>query len=625
METLYLQFQRNIKRLSSDNNWYGAIPDIISKLENDYAAFTHFIKGNFVFTNKQLNYLSNGKYLHSNRDAHRESTRLQRLLESEQKKNLVLLGTGLGYAIATDIIDDDPDKELGSSLKSLLIIEYNPIFIVGLLCIVNFSNFTQTEVKILFLENVNNNDLELVFSFFQAKNIHDFFVHSHVGALAIDSRKMNLLAARFNRILEKRSINQATIIKFQDLWNRNILLNSKIIFNSEKLSFLLKNTKEKYTNIVIAGAGPSLAQSCADLRKHREKYLLIAVDTAYLPLIKQNIIPDLVLASDPQWLNHYFVLSNKVEESIWLLDPVVHYNITHYLHHKKARIFFWDNPFALDELLRSIQGNRGEIQHGGSVSTNAFDLAVQLSPKNLLLVGQDLSFYDKMAHTKGAILESMVYHNNTRYRTMENHNYKQLGALPKIPVRSIDSTKETFATNNLFTNAKLQVFLEWFSAQSVTIRHKGKINLLNASAGGARIPGIPECNLDIFFSNLKTSNHKLNDILPKQNFSTTDLEENLTQLKTHRKNFIKIKDLLKENIFLSKSCLNKVDEQKMRKLDENDLSLKNLTTESKVVSLGAQKDIILISEQTQELKPLQHSLILYTALHRSVTKLLMKF
>ena len=55
---------------------------------------------------------------------------------------------------------------------------------------------------------------------------------------------------------------------------------------------------------MVAGAGPSLDQDLDILRDHQDQVMIFAVDTSYIPLIKANIIPDIVFSSDPQWVNH---------------------------------------------------------------------------------------------------------------------------------------------------------------------------------------------------------------------------------------------------------------------------------------------------------------------------------
>lgn len=50
----------------------------------------------------------------------------------------------------------------------------------------------------------------------------------------------------------------------------------------------------------------------------------------------------------------------------------------------------------------------GVVDFGGSVSTNAVSLAEKMKARNILLVGQDLSFPNKLAHCKGAVLEERL-------------------------------------------------------------------------------------------------------------------------------------------------------------------------------------------------------------------------
>jgi hypothetical protein len=237
------------------------------------------------------------------------------------------------------------------------------------------------------------------------------------------------------------------------------------LIKGKSLNTLVNEYKDKIRNIVICGAGPSLAESIPDLVKFRNRYFLISVDTAFIPLVKNNIIPDVVISADPQWLNHFFAMSPQAAQCIWLMDPVVCYQSSHYLDKIKAPVYWWDNPFYLDCIIRDFK-SRGEIAHGGSVSTNAFDLALKLNPQTLILVGQDLSFSHKTAHVKGAVLESMIFFKNDRFHGFEMHNLRQMKSLPPRKVKQCIDKQDT-----LFTNDKMRVFIDWFENQMIIFRN----------------------------------------------------------------------------------------------------------------------------------------------------------
>lgn len=519
---------------------------------------------------------------HSVRDPTREAERQFKGLDAK-KSHAIFLGCGLGYLLERAIEKYD----------SILVIEPD-LEVLGLM----LNRFKLDETKIspeIFFFSQNDVTLEEALYFFQGKNIDDIELIPFRPAFQAKPELYLPLHDLLKSLLEKRSINQATIIKFQDLWNRNIIFNVKEIIGGYRFNDLIASLNLDLA--VIAGAGPSLADSFADLRKYREHFTLIVPDTAFIPLSNHGVMPDFVVSADPQWYNHFYVQSERAKETIWLLDPVVNYMIPHYLSELEAQVFFWNNPFYIDKIIQRYTGARGEVSHGGSVSTNSFDFAVQCGAKQIALIGQDLSFWGKVAHVKGAVLESQIFERHNRFFTIERHNLKQMNALPKIEVEPINAKDK-----GLFTNAKLQVFIQWFEEQAK--RHQN-LELYNCTEHGVKLTGYEHLKLSELIRNQKR-------VAITGKFKSSKPGNLNSDLKKLQTDIITLKAIFKENIGLAKQVAVKANQSTTGKLNSNDQRVKSLKEANEVVGLSAQKAILEITEAGKNDAPK-----LYKALYKA--------
>lgn len=582
---------KNLNYLHRQNNIYFSSNYKFENFLNDIKnpeIFTSVIEKDPYFSVKK-----NDIWYHSRRDPVREAKRQLDLFIRERKSNcrhLIFLGSGAGYMIK-EAFDDE-------NIKSILLIEPDFEMLFYFLS-QDFSDYIiQSKKLFLYAYNIDYDvNLEPILPFFQNKTIESILAVNHPPALRAFPEIYQTLQKSLYDLFQKRSVNQATLIKFQDLWNKNICLNIKDIISGNTLNELIKNKISK--PIVIAGAGPSLSDSYEDLKAYRERYFLIAADTAFIPLAKNKIVPDIVISADPQAINTYYSLNSDVNKSVWVLDPVVCHSISHFLASKKCNMVWWDNPFYLDEIIRGITKDRGEIAHGGSVSTNAFDIAIKLKASKIILIGQDLSFSDKTAHVKGSVLESVLFLKTDRFVKIENHNRMQMKSLPPIPVKSIH--KNTMSA--LYTNAKLKIFIDWFENQASILSKQDNVELYNATANGALLNGYIHKSLpEIFTEKDENIDYNIKDALIKN--SEKHLSQNLSdayqKIQYLYTDIMKLKKLYSENLNHSTDLIKTKDEKKkirlISQLNENDKKIRKYKEANKILSLNAQNIILEITE-----------------------------
>lgn len=563
----------------------------------------------------------NGIPFHSRRDPYREANRQLDALIQKKGRHIIFVGAGLGYLLESSF------KE--KSIDSVLLIESIPEVFFYLINRLNTS-LAHKKLNLYFTEDIHTVNFEEILFFMQGKNSSEILIHTHHPSFVAHENMVSKVNHRVKKLLEKRSINQATIIKFQKYWNKNIFLNTKEMIWGGTKNQLVEYLKEfiPQKDILIVGAGPSLKDSMGDIKKFRKNYLIFAADTAFLPLVSQKVIPDVVFAADPQWVNLYFAHSEYANQSVWLLDPVVISSLTHFLQMHNAPLFWWDNDFYFDAKIREFFGNRGSISHGGSVTTNAFSLASELAPNRIILVGQDLSFTGKIAHVKGAALEKRIYFSNYRLKGIENHNYTQLSALPKEYILSINSSEK------VFTNAKMKVFIEWFQVISSEMKHKNHPSqLLNSTPKGALLNGFVHKLLEDIYEDKKIDFSLEGNLIDlskifsiikhhhdKKSFGLKDF---LDYLHGINRSIKKLLSLYEESIRLNQKLMQKQNMSIMDQLNNNDSKIRKYEDVNTLISLGAQNEILQITEHSSNTSKAELNAIkLYTAMHQSGIRML---
>lgn len=212
--------------------------------------------------------------------------------------------------------------------------------------------------------------------------------------------------------------------------------------------------------VVVVGAGPSFTRNAECLRHLPENTIVIAVTTIYRKLLSMGIRPDYVIHSDPQkkTLSHL----EGISEQVPLLVLSTAYEGCARTYPGRSYVIY-QKDYELAEEYARIHAYR-TYETGGSVATVALDVAVQNGASKVILMGLDLAFTDGLAHAKGV----------SRQATGD------LSQAVQVPGYNGGSV----ATSLLFSD-----FIKWFS--DYARRHaEGNCKIINATEGGAAIPGI---------------------------------------------------------------------------------------------------------------------------------------
>ncbi len=405
-------------------------------------------------------------FVHSRFDPVKEAERFLGGIDAGAHDLYVVFGFGFGYHVERLLAGMGADA-------IALVIERNPRMLLGALSRRDLARLIADERLVLLLDPREDDIAEAL----RGKSSRRSTLITHRGSFRTDPDYYGNLQGIVRSYLSAKEVNIATLAKFEKAWASNIARNIGVFAVSPGAGSFYG----AFDGIpaIVAAAGPSLLESIDFLRANRDRAVIVAVDTSYRILRQNGIEPHFCLVVDPQAVNARYFEGASPGSTILIADPMVHPSVFRFF---RGRVAVTGVAFELLRWIERCAGEKGEIAHGGSVSTNAYDFARRLGASPVVLVGQDLAFTGGYAHARGSYLDEQVHLRTRRSYTAEMFNRFQLTALPKIFVRGIRG-------GNVHTNQKMMIFLSWFEKR----RDAG---LVNATVDGAMIPGVRHVKAD---------------------------------------------------------------------------------------------------------------------------------
>jgi hypothetical protein len=399
-------------------------------------------------------------YIHSRFEPLQEAERLIREIDVEGYTLFIVLGFGFAYHIE-ELIKKIPRESL------VLAIERRPSVLRSALEQRDLSPLLEDD-RLVVLLNPNEEEISEAL---RGKSSRRAAFIPHRGSFQIEPEYYRSMQGIVGSLLSTKDVNIATLARFDRTWAGNIARNIGIFIRAPGAGIFF----DRFRGIpaIVAAAGPSLLHSIDFIKKNRERAVIIAVDTSYGILLKHGVEPHFCLAVDPQAVNARYFEGSPSTGTVLVADPMVHPSVFRLF---KGPVAMTGVAFRLLQWIDSFPGGKGDIIHGGSVSTNACDFALRTGASPVILTGQDLAFTGGYAHARGSYLDEQVHLRTNRLFTVEMHNRLQLTALPKISVRGIRGSA-------VHTNQKMMIFLSWFEKRKDD-------RIINATHDGARIPGM---------------------------------------------------------------------------------------------------------------------------------------
>ncbi len=545
-----------------------------SKLEKLYEKNKNIEKTkNNLFTIK-----INQNYIHSIYDPYKEAERVVKSIEdvNPEESLIIIFGSGLGYHIEIlekmgykNVIIIELTKEISNIFKEIYDLPENYYFIS---C---------------------DDKIEKIDSIFSIYEIHNFKRIKTIQLRNDYSKEIyKKHEERIQRLLEVKLGDFSTRMKFEEIWFINTIRNLYFLKDCVEVRKLF----EQFRNlpVIIISAGPSLKDSLKYIKKIEKYTILIAVDTAILPLYEAGIIPDFIYSLDSQVynLNDFLMIDKNYLSKTNLIYDIVS-NPALPLYFKKISKYnfvsttshmdfdYNNNPFFIkNEFVNWIE-NRcsikfGDIETGGSVSTSAFHLAYLMGASPIILTGQDLAYTNYVSHTPSSSHFYKLLKNTNRLNKIENL------FLSIIQKRRI-LTKKSLDEKEIITDFVLNNFKGWFEESAKNILNFQKIPLINSSLTGVNINNFINIPIDKLSEIILKEGSKLN-----KEFNFSLIESNkidkifmeLKKLQTFIKNIEHKSDIFSkiensEFYFLKRYFMKeKIVFDRYKKFEENTISRK---------------------------------------------------
>lgn len=248
----------------------------------------------------------------------------------------------------------------------------------------------------------------------------------------------------------------------------NLIANAGAIVRDPYISCM----KDRYkgTPAFIVANGPSLDKNISLLKDIAGKGLVISVESAIVPLIKNGIKPDIltIIERSKETYSYHFENRSLPEDMVLICLAMVDKQV--FPAFKGATIPVFRSGETINQWVNHNLGDGSAIDAGSNVSHLALELAAYMGANPIVFVGQDYAYGAKgTTHSRDA---SYYEKTGEEARTL-------IESLPIIYVEGNDGSQ--IPTNPLWNGFKMGL--------EIKIAEHPDILFLNATQGGAKIAG----------------------------------------------------------------------------------------------------------------------------------------
>ncbi|MCR5418300.1 MAG: DUF115 domain-containing protein [Lachnospiraceae bacterium] len=250
------------------------------------------------------------------------------------------------------------------------------------------------------------------------------------------------------------------------------LLRSNFRENIKRCNTDLRDVKRDFCGrkAIIAAGGPSLDKNIRLLHDLPEGYVLLCVGTVFRKLMKEGIVPDYVIVTDPM---------RDIEdqfEGLWNENVPVLILSTACMgvagKYKGQKYLLFQNDY-MDAEMQAKEIGQPLFKCGGSVATTALDLCISFQCSSIAFVGLDLAFSDNLSHASGTAGRQEM--SISGWKEVEGYLWKETDGKPIVCDVKVSSSP-ILTMYRMWIEARLQ-------EKDVTMP------VYDASEGGAVIKG----------------------------------------------------------------------------------------------------------------------------------------
>lgn len=357
----------------------------------------------------------NNRAVHSKYNIENECKRALEKI-NKNKNLLIVYGYGLGYIIKYLIenIENYFDKKILESLKIIVVVEDDYLFKYS------YYNIFNTDKKNIFFIHAEDN-IDYINKIVDYKNINGVSLVFLSSLTKEEKDKANKFYEEILNNIEKEFSNIWTNLYFENIWTKNIILNSEYINKSSDIS-VFKNAFKGFNALLIC-PGPTLINYIEKIKTHRKNLIIICVDTSYSVLCKNGIIPDFIITVDGGFFNSLdFVCENK-KFSYLVMDIACNKIIPKIIYDRTKIIRFTSTDnLGIIEYLKKFT-DISSLTTSSTVATTMIDFAYYTNFDKVLLIGFDNSYPYYQRHIKHALSYEYMINKTSKLKTMESYYF----------------------------------------------------------------------------------------------------------------------------------------------------------------------------------------------------------
>ncbi len=537
-----------------------------------------------------------GKYIHSRYDPVSEAEKIIKMSSDSSCDCWVFGGFGLGYHIEAFLRNNENGKAV--------VVEPDPVLFRTAAEVRDLSDILFSG-RVILVIGADPGSVVSTLNMFQFEKIKYFQIRSEyeINSVYFDSLKDSVAS-----YISRKDVNNNTLVRFGKLWVKNLLLNLPVFASSPGIDSI-KGKFENIPALIIAG-GPGLDKSIINLKKYREKCLVIAVDTSMSAVLRYGIEPDFLVVVDPQYWNYRHLDRCSLDKTVVVSEPST-YSRT--FRNRNGKYIFASSVFPLGQKIEKETFIRGKLGAGGSVSTTAWDFARNTGCSPIFFAGLDLSYPGKQTHFKGSFFEERSHTLSWRLNPAALMDYRLLTDASLVEA-------EDNSGGTVFTDRRLVIYRQWFEEQhrqydqeTLTLSDKGiKIEGIKP-ATHEQIVSLPDRRekIDMILDSFLSESFGKKESCSKYIKAAEDTALSLEKLKASAEEGVSIcRDILGSGSY------RETDAEKLDRIDSEILSGESRETAGFLLQEISRK--ILTSEKETELdKVIGNSLSMYESLVRS--------
>jgi len=399
-------------------------------------------------------------YLHSKYDPVNEAKQfIEQFEDIDRYHHIFFYGIGLGYHIEY-LMQHNPDKQF-------TIFEPNPAILYQYLSVKRLADLPLKNLEHIYLDldTEQTKSFLIHYANLLLEDVLFVFLPSYQRLFQEKYRSFQQL---FLKIIKDKKQNLAANLLYARKWTVNSIKNFMEVL---KTPDIIDNYKGQFKDqpAIIVAAGPSLNDEIENLKHIKANNLayVFAVSSGLVPLLTNDLLPDAVLAYDPN--DTFCVFQKMVDQQITDVPLIFGSTIGSIVpqHYPGPMMHFFINQDRVAPYyLRFTDGNPITALHDApTITIIAVQLLIQLGFDPIIFVGQNLAYRNNQSRAVG--IDYYQFENNA-------------AALKELfPVASVDG--EQVLTNQTFNlmRENLELVIKGFP----------DTEFINCTNGGAKIEG----------------------------------------------------------------------------------------------------------------------------------------